>query len=119
MVQISYNQREKVLPSSDVPVIIQARYRVVSRVDENGISKNVTELDDSSSVLDLPFRTFSMQSYNDTGEINRLSFISPKSVTSFDVIDRISGDLNEVVSKVDYMQSMQSVVESIKNDNVE
>lgn len=119
MVQISYNQREKVLPSSDVPVIKIDRFKVSTQIDENGISKSVTEVDNSDSVLDLPFRTFSMQSYHDTGEVTRLSFIHPKQVSSFDVYDNINSDLNEVSAKVDYLQSMQKVAESAKDSSNE
>ena len=109
---LSYNQRETVLPSSDVPVINVEKFEVRQTLDENGISHSSLTSVGVPAVLDLPFRAFSMQSYNETGEIARLHFMSPMHDTSFDAFDRVSGDLQELSLKVDHISLMEKVVSS-------
>lgn len=106
---MSHNQRERICPRSEVPVIKMEKYEVRQILDENGISHSSVVPVDSVGVLDLPFRAFSMESYNATGEISRLQFQYPKHVDSLDVFDRVSGDLSEISAKVDHMTLMQSI----------
>ena len=109
---LSYNKRETVLPSSDVPVIKVEKFEVRHTLDENGISHSSLNPVGVPPVLDLPFRAFSMQSYNETGEITRLHFMSPMHDTSFDAFDRVSGDLQELSLKVDHMSLMEKAAAS-------
>lgn len=108
---MSHNQRERILPRSEVPVIKMEKFDVRQVLDENGISHSSVVPVDPVGVLDLPFRTFSMESYNATGEISRLQFQYPKHVDSLDVFDRVSGDLSELSAKVDHLTLLQSVRE--------
>lgn len=113
---LSYNQRETVLPSSDVPVIKVEKFEVRQTLDDNGISHSSITPVGVPPVLDLPFRAFSMQSYNETGEIARLHFMSPMHDTSFDAFDRVSGDLQELSLKVDHMSLMEKVASSSSSE---
>lgn len=106
---MSYNEREKVLPCSEVPVIKIEKFEVKQTLDSDGIAHNVLSPVDPVGVLDLPFRAFSMESYNASGEISRLQFQYPKHVDSLDVFDRVNGDLAEISAKVDHMTLMQSI----------
>lgn len=108
---MSHNQRERILPRSEVPVIKMEKFEVRQFLDETGVSHSSLVPVDSVGVLDLPFRTFSMESYNATGEVSRLQFLYPKHFDSLDVFDRVSGDLSELFAKVDHMTLMQSVRE--------
>lgn len=108
---MSHNQRERILPRSEVPVIKMEKFEVRQVLDETGVSHSSVVPVDPVGVLDLPFRTFSMESYIATGEVSRLQFQYPKHVDSLDVFDRVSGDLSELSAKVDHMTLLQSVRE--------
>lgn len=106
---MSHNLRERILPRSEVPVVKMEKFEVRQVLDEDGISHSSVVPVDSVGVLDLPFRSFCMESYNATGEISRLQFQYPKHVDTLDVFDRINGDLSELSAKVDHLTLMQSV----------
>lgn len=110
---MSHNKRELVCPRSVVPVIKMEKFEVRQVLDDNGISHSSVVPVDSVGVLDLPFRNFSMESYNATGEVSRLQFQYPKHVDSLDVFDRVSGDLSELSAKVDHLTLLQSVREDV------
>lgn len=115
MLVISHNRREIIVPRSEVPVIKMEKFEVRQVIDDDGISHSSVTPVDPVGVLDLPFRAFSMESYNATGEISRLQFQHPKHVDSLDVFDRISGDLSEISAKVDHMTLMQSISNDVSS----
>lgn len=116
---MSHNQREQLLPRSEVPVIKMEKFEVRQVLDDDGISHSSVVPVDSVGVLDLPFRSFSIESYNATGEISRLQFQYPKHVDSLDAFDRVSGDLSELSAKVDHLSLMQSIQSDSKSSDVQ
>lgn len=112
MITISYNKREKVLPCSDVPVVKVDKFDVRQIMNDDGVVHSEVVPKDVDSILNLPFRNFSMQSYNETGEVTRLQFIKPKQISSFDAFDRVYGDLSEISAKIDHEMMIKEVVSS-------
>ena len=112
MVTESYNVRERCVPSSNITQVLVKHYEVKDYVDEDGIThKSVQEIN-RNGFLDVPFRDYSMATYEATGEVTRLRVVSPQTDTSLDMYDRIDGDLDEISAKLDHFEMMESLKNS-------
>lgn len=112
MVTESYNVRERCVPSSNITQVLVKHYEVKDYVDEDGIThKSVQEIN-RVGFLDVPFRDYSMATYQATGEVSRLHVVSPQNDNSLDMYDRISGDLDEISAKIDHFEMMESLKQS-------
>lgn len=115
----SFNLREKCLPKSCITTVSVKQYEERVTLDENGIAHSVLVEKTIDEFLDVPFRDFSLQTMQVTGEISRLQFVSPLSTSKLDALDRISGDAADISAKLDRMDALAAVAAASESSNVE
>lgn len=115
----SFNVREKCLPKSCITTVSVKQYEERVTLDENGIAHSELVEKTSDDFLDVPFRDFSLQTMQVTGEISRLQFVSPLSTSKLDALDRISGDASELSAKLDRMDALAAAAAASESSNVE
>lgn len=114
-----YFSREASAPVIEIMKVSTKKYDRKVTLDESGISHVTLVERKSEDFLDVPFRDFSMQTMVATGEVARLQFVTPHSVSQLDALDNINEDASELSARLDHLEYMENAAATSKQSSVE